>query len=221
MYHVVGHQLVGFTPTGLAPFEYPQMATLRARTHEVLAGRGRAAWLPSKLYSNEEWDTLVDKSITHGMGGMTSEAHIRGAAVGSGKDIIVLNWEFVMGLGSAPGHRTVASLFPNDLSRVPHGRGLGVQADTLFSTFPSVDDLVDYVLHDAPVKTPFGGFIPARGSRQPPIIIVYDGSIHFDSTVVVAPSLAARATHVTPCTAVAVAVTAAAVGASWADTPVA
>jgi hypothetical protein len=89
MYHAVGHQLAGFMPTCHAPFEYPQMAAVRVRTHEVLAGRGRAAWLPSKLYSDQEWDTLVGKSIIHGMCGMASEAHIRGAALASGLDITV------------------------------------------------------------------------------------------------------------------------------------
>jgi hypothetical protein len=88
----------------------------------------------------------------------------------------------------------------------------------MFVTFPTVDDLVAYVLHDVPFKTPFGGINPARGSRQPPIIIVYDGSIHFDSTVVVAPCMAARATHVAPCTAVSAVATAAAVAAATAAT---
>jgi len=54
--------------------------------------------------------------------------------------------------------------------------------DPMFLSFPTDDDLVNYLVHDLPVTTPFGGCIPARGNRKPPLIIVY-GNVHFDSVV--------------------------------------
>ena len=190
-YHAVGQLLSGRCEPMSGAYKHPDMMGLRDRTFAALDGPCKAAFLPSNSYTTADWDGHARKSAIRGMRGMASEVNVRGLCHAVARDILILNWDLIP--GHLPGtHRRLASLFPCDLNRLPGGVGLGLYSDPMFLSFPTDDDLVNYLLHDKPVTTPFGGLIPARGSREPPLILVY-GGVHFDSVVPIGDTTTHRA----------------------------